>query len=93
MIGNEHAHKQRIQRLKYAIPHKAGQGSIQQKQNIVEGSMASGTSKEMELKQTNYLLDQQIRKQEETFVQEGGLRERMTRARLAARGPWRKEQP
>lgn len=45
------------------------------------------------IKQTNYLLDQQIRKLEETFVQEGGLRERMTRARLAARGPWRKEQP
>lgn len=55
------------------------------KQNIVEGSMASGTSKEMELKQTNYLLDQQIRKLEETFVQEGGLHERMTRARLAPR--------
>jgi len=44
------------------------------------------------IKQTNYLLDQQIRKLEETFIQEGGLRERMTRARLAARGPWRKEQ-
>lgn len=44
------------------------------------------------IEQTNYLLDQQIRKLEETFIQEGGLRERMTRARLAARGPWRKEQ-
>ena len=41
------------------------------------------------IKQANYLLDQQIRKLEETFVREGGLRERMTRARLAARGPWR----
>ena len=37
------------------------------------------------IKQTNYLLDQQIRKLEEIFLQEGGLRERMTRARLAAR--------
>ncbi len=44
------------------------------------------------IKQTNYLLDQQIRKLEETFIREGGLRERMTHARLAARGPWRKEQ-
>lgn len=35
--------------------------------------------------QTNYLLDQQIRKLEQDFLQEGGLRERMTRARLQAR--------
>jgi four helix bundle suffix protein len=32
--------------------------------------------------QTNYLLDQQIRRLEQDFVKEGGLRERMTRARL-----------
>jgi four helix bundle suffix protein len=129
------------------------------KQNIVEGSMASGTSKEMELKLTNVarasleellvdyrdylrvrglaewpldhpcarrlralnripgagyetfrrgvehpdpaiaanvviglirvtsvLLDRQIRALEATFVREGGLRERMTRARCRARG-------
>jgi four helix bundle suffix protein len=36
--------------------------------------------------QTNYLLDQQLRQLERAFVQEGGLRERMTRARLAERG-------
>jgi four helix bundle suffix protein len=35
--------------------------------------------------QTNYLLDQLIRKLEEDFLAEGGLRERMTRARLAHR--------
>lgn len=35
--------------------------------------------------QTNYLLDQQIRQLEKAFVQEGGLRERMTRARLDER--------
>ena len=35
--------------------------------------------------QTNYLLDQQLRQLEIAFVQEGGLRERMTRARLAER--------
>jgi four helix bundle suffix protein len=67
------------------------------KQNIVEGSQASGTSKEMELKLTsvarasleelltNYLLDQQIRQLEQAFIHEGGLRERMTRARLQMR--------
>jgi four helix bundle suffix protein len=35
--------------------------------------------------QTNYLLDQQLRQLETAFVQQGGLRERMTRARLAER--------
>lgn len=32
--------------------------------------------------QTNYLLDQQIRRLEQDFLKEGGIRERMTRARL-----------
>jgi four helix bundle suffix protein len=35
--------------------------------------------------QTNYLLDQQIRQLEQAFLKEGGLRERMTRARLTER--------
>jgi four helix bundle suffix protein len=35
--------------------------------------------------QTNYLLDQQLRHLEEAFLREGGLRERMTRARLRSR--------
>ena len=35
--------------------------------------------------QANYLLDQQLRRLEADFLKEGGLRERMTRARLAAR--------
>ena len=37
------------------------------------------------IKLTNYLLDQQLRQLEEAFVKDGGLRERMTRARLAER--------
>ncbi len=37
------------------------------------------------IKLTNYLLDQQLRRLEEAFVKDGGLRERMTRARLAER--------
>lgn len=32
--------------------------------------------------QANYLLDQQIRRLEKDFVEKGGLRERMTRARM-----------
>jgi four helix bundle suffix protein len=42
--------------------------------------------------QANYLLDQQLKRLEQDFLKEGGLRERMTRARLAARakqGDWK----
>ena len=35
--------------------------------------------------QTNYLLDRQLRQLEKAFVEEGGLRKRMTRARLTER--------
>lgn len=35
--------------------------------------------------QANYLLDQQIRRLEKDFLKDGGLRERMTKARLQAR--------
>ncbi len=35
--------------------------------------------------QTNYLIDQQLRRLEREFVEQGGLRERMTRARVAYR--------
>lgn len=41
--------------------------------------------------QANYLLDQQIRRLEKNFLKEGGLRERMTRARLQARDQQRQE--
>jgi four helix bundle suffix protein len=37
------------------------------------------------IKLTTYLLDQQIRHLETAFVEEGGLRERMTQARLSER--------
>lgn len=36
--------------------------------------------------QANYLLDRQLHRLEQDFLDQGGLRERMTRARLAARG-------
>jgi four helix bundle suffix protein len=41
--------------------------------------------------QANYLLDQLIRKLEQDFLAEGGLRERMTRARLAQRAKRKRE--
>ncbi len=36
--------------------------------------------------QTNYLIDRQLEKLEAEFLRDGGLRERMTRARIASRG-------
>jgi four helix bundle suffix protein len=41
--------------------------------------------------QANYLLDQLIRKLEKDFLAEGGLRERMMRARLAQRAKQKRE--
>jgi four helix bundle suffix protein len=35
--------------------------------------------------QANYLLDHQVRRLEQDFIKEGGIRERMTRARLRSR--------
>ena len=45
------------------------------------------------IKLTNYLLDRQLRQLEQNFLQEGGLRERMTRARVAARARQQREGP
>lgn len=44
------------------------------------------------IKVTCYLLDQQLRRLERDFLKEGGLRERMTRTRLAARANERRAQ-
>lgn len=44
------------------------------------------------INQTNYLIDQQLRRLEQDFLKEGGLRERMTRARLQARDQQRNGQ-
>ena len=35
--------------------------------------------------QANYLLDQQLRRLEQDFLKDGGIRERMTRARMQYR--------
>jgi four helix bundle suffix protein len=42
--------------------------------------------------QTNYLIDQQLRRLEQDFVEQGGLRERMTRVRTAYRSAKQAEQ-
>ena len=45
------------------------------------------------IKLTNYLLDRQIKRLERDFLKEGGLRERMTRARLATRAKQQRQGP
>lgn len=40
------------------------------------------------MNEANYLLDQLIPRLEKNFVEKGGLRERMTRARLNHRESW-----
>jgi len=40
--------------------------------------------------QTNYLFDRQLRQLEKDFVKEGGLRERMFKARIDERGKWKR---
>lgn len=42
--------------------------------------------------QTNYLLDQQLRRLEKDFLEKGGLRENMTRARLQHRAQQRRSE-
>jgi four helix bundle suffix protein len=44
------------------------------------------------IKVTCYLLDRQLRRLEQDYLREGGLRERMTRAKLAARARQRPRQ-
>ena len=68
------------------------------KQNIAEGSMASGTSKKSELKLIGVarasleelLLDQQLRALEKEFLKEGGFTEKLYRARSQMRDGRRK---
>jgi len=70
------------------------------KQNIAEGSMASGTSKKFELKLVgvarasleellldyqDFLLDQQLRQLENQFLEQGGFTEKLYRARHKTR--------
>ncbi len=45
------------------------------------------------VKVTNYLLDRQLGRLEKDFLKDGGLRERMTRARLAERDRQKREGP
>jgi four helix bundle protein len=61
------------------------------KQNIAEGSMASGTSKKTELKLVGVpraSLEELLL--EKAFLKEGGFTERLYLTRTQARGPWKR---
>ena len=78
----EHSHTRRLRQLN----RKPNAGYETFKKGIEHADPAIAANVMIGLiKLTNYLLDQQLRQLEEAFVKDGGLRERMTRARLAER--------
>ena len=80
--GPEHRHTLRMRQLhrKPDADYNTFKRAIEHQDPAVPANVLIGT-----IKLTNYLLDQQIRRLEQDFLKEGGLRERMTRARIQAR--------
>jgi four helix bundle suffix protein len=80
--GREHAYTQRLRQLNRqpGVSYETFRDGIEHNDPAVAANVMIGL-----VKLTNYLLDQQIRQLETAFVKEGGLRERMTRARLTER--------
>ena len=78
----EHPHTRRLRELnRQPNPsYETFQKGIEHSDPAIAANVMIGL-----IKLTNYLLDQQLRRLEQDFLKEGGLRERMTRARLAAR--------
>lgn len=78
----DHPYAQRLRdlnKIPYA-PYETFRKGIEHPEPQVCANVIAGL-----IKVTNYLLDQQIKKQEQNFLKEGGLRERMTHARLEQR--------
>lgn len=78
----EHPHTQRLRQLNRTpnASYDTFKKGIEHQDPAIAANILIGL-----IKVTNYLLDQQLRQLEEAFLNEGGLRERMTRARLAER--------
>lgn len=79
------------QRLRELIRQPGGnydslRSAIEHKEPEISANVIIGL-----IKITNYLLDQQLKRLERDFINEGGLRERMTRTRLQSREHHRKE--
>ena len=80
--SKEHSHTRRLRELNRQLDatYDTFQKGIEHPDPAIAANVMIGL-----IKLTNYLLDQQLRRLEQDFLKEGGLRERMTRARLAAR--------
>jgi len=85
----DHAYAQRLRQLNQ-IPdatYEAFRKGIESSDPAIAANVIIGL-----IRVASYLLDRQIRQLEKEFLEEGGLRERMTRARLEARGKGEKGQ-
>lgn len=77
----EHRYTQRLRELnRRDATYETFQKGIENRDPAVSANVMIGL-----IKLTNFLLDRQIQQLEIAFLNEGGLRERMTKARLAAR--------
>ncbi len=79
----EHRYTQRLRRLNQqpGADYETFKKGIEHPDPSIAANVMIGL-----IKVANYLLDQQLRRLETSFVKEGGLRERMTRARRVERG-------
>lgn len=79
--GREHRHIRRLRELNSPeANYDTFRRGIEHKDPAIAANVIIGL-----IKLTNYLLDQQLRRLERDFLKSGGLRERMTRARIQAR--------
>ena len=80
--GKEHAYTRRLREInrRPGADYETFRKGIEHPDPAIAANVMIGL-----IKLTNFLLDQQLRRLEQDFLMEGGLRERMTRARLAAR--------
>ncbi len=78
----DHSHTRRLRELNRQpnADYETFKKGIEHPDRVIAANVMIGL-----IKLTNYLLDQQLKRLEEDFLKEGGLRERMTRARLSAR--------
>ena len=80
--GKEHPHVRRLRQLNRQpnANYDTFRKGIENADPAIGANVLIGL-----IKLTNYLLDRQIQQLEQAFLREGGLRERMTRARLIER--------
>jgi four helix bundle suffix protein len=80
--GPDHPYAQRLRKLNRIPEAQYGtfRKGIEHPDPAISANVIIGL-----IRVTNYLLDRQLSQLEAAFLQEGGLRERMTRARLESR--------